>query len=105
MKIISIDDGRTTRDVRIMVVDYPSRTVPIVSPVVPAPAETDEWRHSKAESKVDSRTTDEETRIRVPPRERIQRSPVYQPWIVLRDIHHVWCCRLNDDRLRLCPEL
>ena len=47
MKPISIDDGRTMRDVRVVVVDDPSAAVPIESPSVPTPAETAKWSDPK----------------------------------------------------------
>ena len=47
MKPISIDDGRTMREVRVVVVDDPSAAVPIESPSVPTPAETAKWSDPK----------------------------------------------------------
>ena len=69
MKTISIDDGRTMRDVRVVVVDDPAAVMPIVSPSVPTPSETAKWSDPKRQSKTDSRTSQEKPRVRIPTRE------------------------------------
>src|SRR6266850_2749293 len=101
MKTISIDDGRTMRDVRVVVVDDPPAVVPIVPPSVPTPAEMAKWCDPKRESKTDSWSSPEKPRVRIPTREHRQRSPIYNPGIILRDVNHVGRCGLNDNRLSL----
>ena len=59
MKVIAIDDRPAMRDVCVVVVDHPSATVPIVAPIVPAPAEAGIQSNAKTKSKTDPRTSKE----------------------------------------------
>src|ERR1700758_1243873 len=101
VKIISINDGRAVRDVRVVVVDDPPVVVPIVSPVVPTPAEPAEGGHCEPKFKIDSRTGQKESRIRIPTRKHRHGSAVHHPWIVLRDVHDLGRRRFDDNRLSL----
>ena len=55
MKIIAIDDSPAMRDVRVVVVDDSPVVVPIVSPVVPTPAEAAKQPNAESQSETDSR--------------------------------------------------
>ena len=58
LKMISIDDGRAVRDIRVVVVDDSSSAMPIEVPPMPAPAETSKDSDWEAESKTDSWSSD-----------------------------------------------
>jgi hypothetical protein len=101
VKVISIDDGRAVRDVRVVVVDDSSLVVPIVSPMVPTPGEPAEGRHCEPKFKTDSRTGQKESRIRIPTREHRHGTAIHRPWIILRDVNDLTRCGLDDNRLSL----
>src|SRR6201998_825325 len=101
VKIISIDDGRAVRDVRVVVVDDSPVVVPIVSPVVPTPAEAAEGRHCEPKFKIYSRTGQKKSRIRIPTRKHRHGSAVPHPWIVLMDVHALARCMVDDNGLSL----
>jgi len=96
-KTTTIDDAPAMRDVRVVVVDAPA-AAPIVSPTIPSPAKPSEESNTETQSPIDSRTIPKKSRIRIPTGENSQRIAIHEPGIVLRYVHHVGRCRLNDDR-------
>src|SRR5271156_1566600 len=101
IEAVPIHDRPAVRDVSVVVVVHSATVVPIVSPVVPAPAEAAKKSNPKAEPKSDSGAVQEKSGIRIPTGEHGQRIPVHQPRIVFGYINHVCRCRFNDDRLSL----
>src|SRR5260370_38000750 len=81
-KIIAIDDGPAIRNVGVVVVYHSPCVVPIVSPVVPAPAEAAKVADSKAKPKTYSWAIQEKSRIRIPTGEDRHGRPINQPGIV-----------------------
>ena len=102
MKTIAVDDRPAVRDVRVVVVDDSAVVVPIVSPVVPTPAEAGKHSNSEAQSKSDSRAVQEKPRVRIPAGEDSEWIAICEPGIVLRYVNHVGSYRLNNDRFSLC---
>src|SRR5580692_4942434 len=96
-KTTTIDDTPAMRDVRPVVVDAPA-AAPIVSPTIPSPAKFVEESNTETQTPIDSRTIPKKSRIRIPIGKNSQRIAIHQPGIVLRHVHHVGRCRLNDDR-------
>src|SRR6267154_3489578 len=104
-KVVAIDDGPAIRNVGVVVVDNPTFVVPIVSPMVPAPAEAAKVADSKAQPKTYPWTIQEKSRIRIPTGEDRQRRAVDQPGIVLRHVNQVCLGRLNHDGFPLVTYL
>src|SRR5437879_2842114 len=105
MKTVAIDDGPAMRDVGVVVVDDSPVVMPIISPVVPTPAEAAKESDPKAQSKSDSWAVQEKSWIRIPTGENGEGVPIHQPGIVLRYVNHVGRCGLNDDRFSLSTYL
>ena len=96
IEIVAINEGGTVRDVGVVFVDDPA-IAPIVSPVVPAPAESAEVADAKAVAKKDPRSAEIESGKWIPAGIDHEGRSVYDPRIVFRYVNDFRIDRLNDD--------
>src|ERR1700676_5331858 len=101
---VMVDEDSTVGDISVVVVDD-SVVMPVISPVVPAPAESTIEADSKAEAKCNSRTAKVESGIRIPSRPDPDRSSIHEPGIILRHVDNLRVCRLDHDGLPLLAHL
>ena len=84
-----------------VVVENDSVAVPIVSPVVPAPAEAAEEADAIAEAKRNSRSGKIQPWIPIPTRPDPDRLSIHEPGIIFRHVNNLRIGRLDHDRLSL----
>ena len=90
----------TLGDVRVIAV-YQAVSMPIRSPVVPAPAEAAEESDTDSDAEPDPRPIEVEARNADPPRIEREGITVDQPRIVFRHINHLRIRRFNVNRISL----
>src|SRR6267154_1840900 len=82
--------------VPIVIMNYDS-VMPIGTPVVPAPTITSVVANAEADSERRVRAAIPYSRIRIPPRPRLNAISVNQPWIIFGDVDDFGASRLDDD--------
>jgi hypothetical protein len=87
IEAVAIDEYSAVGYVGVVVV-HNSVVMPVISPVVPAPAISPEEADSKAESKRNPRTAKVKSRIRIPARPDPDRRSISEPWVILRHVNH-----------------
>src|SRR6266436_3188427 len=97
-EVVVIDESGTVRDVPVMVVRH-IVSVPIGSPVMPAPAEAAEYTDSNTQAERNSRAIDIEAGNSIPPRVVPEGRPIDIPRIVFRYVNNFRIRRRNRDRL------
>src|SRR6266851_7198274 len=86
IEVTTIDEHSVVGFV-VVVVETNVMVMPVVAPVVPAPAKTTKETDSKAEAKRNSRTGKVKSRIRIPSRPDPDRLSIYEPRIILRNVN------------------
>src|SRR6266849_10561856 len=99
-KAVVIAELSAMGEVRVIAVNQ-ATPVPIRSPVVPPPAEAAEETDTNSNTEPDPRPVEEEARNPNPTWVELERTTVDDPRIVLRHIHDLRICRINDDRISL----
>ena len=96
VEVAAIDDRSAVRDIRVVVVDYPS-AVPVVSPVMPAPSKSPEEADSKSNPERDCRPSKKDPRYGIPAWICNDRVAVHEPRIVRGDVNHFRIRGFDDD--------
>src|SRR5882762_4098801 len=97
-EVVVIDESRTVRDVPVMVVHH-IVSVPIGSPVMPAPADAAEYTDSNTQAEHNPRAIDIETGNPIPPGVVLEGRPIDIPRIVFGHVNNFRIRRRNRDRL------
>jgi hypothetical protein len=100
VEIVAIDDRSAVRDVGVVVVDH-AMTMPVASPVMPAPSESSEEADSEADSKSNPCSGKEDPRHGIPAWVCDDRLAIDEPGIIGRHIDHLRIGRLYDDCVAL----
>ena len=101
---IVIDENSAVGDVGVVVVNN-SVAVPIVSPVVPAPAKAAEEADSKTEAKPNPRTGKVEPWIRIPTRPDPDGLSIHEPRVIFRNVNNLRVGGLDHNCLPLLAHL
>src|ERR1700680_1693076 len=104
IEVVAIDENSAVRYVGVMVVNN-SVVVPIVSPVVPAPAKPTEEADCKAEAKRNPRTGKVKSRIRIPTRPDPDGLSIHEPWVILGNVNHLRLGWFDHDGFPLLAHL
>jgi len=96
VEVVAIDDSSAVRNVGVVVVDHPM-TMPIASPVMPAPAKSTKEADAEADSKSNTRSRQKDPRHGIPAWICDDRLTVDEPRIVRGHVDHFGIGRLNDD--------
>ena len=86
IKGVVISEDSTVGYVSVVVVDD-SVVMPIISPVVPAPAEAAEEADSEAEAKRNTRSGKVQSWIPIPVRPRPDRISIHEPGVIFRHVN------------------
>ena len=100
VEVMAIDDRSAVRDIRVVVVDYPS-AVPVVSPVMPAPPKSSEEADAKSKAERDCGAGKKDSGNRNPAGVGNNRCSVHEPRIIGRYVDHIRVGRFDDDRVAL----
>lgn len=104
VEVVAIHNRAAVGDVSVMV-EHRAAIVPVISPVIPAPAKSSEETDPKSSAEVESWATIKDSGHGIPTRVGQNGVSVYDPWIVSRHVHNVRIRRLNDDRVSLSRHL
>src|SRR6266849_10314823 len=94
---VVISKDSAVGDVGVVVVDD-TVAMPIISPVVPAPAKAAEEADSKAEAKRNSRSGKIQSWIPIPAWPDPDRLSIHKPGIIFRHVNNLRISRLDHDR-------
>src|SRR5882672_3903463 len=100
VEVVVIHDRAAVGDIS-AVIEHRVMAVPVVSPVIPAPAKPAEEADSKSSTEVESWAAKKDSGHRIPTWVRHNRIPIHEPRIVGWHVNNVRVCRLNDDRVSL----
>src|ERR1700680_858415 len=84
-----------------VVVEHDSVAMPVVSPVVPAPAIAAKEADAKAQAKRNSRPSKVQPWIPIPAWPDPDWLSIYEPGVIFRDVNNLSIGRLDHDRLSL----
>jgi hypothetical protein len=100
IEIVAIDDRSAVGEIRVVVVDHPM-TMPVPSPVIPAPSKSAKEADSKPSTEEKSRAVIKDSGHWVPTRVGEDRISIHEPRIIGRDVDQVGVRRLDDNRVVL----
>src|SRR5207245_7292919 len=96
--VVAVDKDSAVGDVGV-VVKNDSVVMPVISPVMPAPAEPAKESHSKAKAERDSRSCKEQHRIRILPRPDADGLSIDETGIILRHVNKLRVRKLDHKGL------
>src|SRR5882757_1786137 len=88
VEVVAIDDRAAVGDVSVMV-EHRAAIVPVISPVIPAPAKSTEETDSKSSAEVESWAAIKDSRHGIPTGVGQNRVCVRDPWIVGWHVNNV----------------
>src|ERR1700731_3718605 len=91
--------------ITMMVEHHSMTTMPVVSPVSPAPAKSAKEADSKAEPKCNSRYPNVESRIRIPSWPDSNGRSIHEPRVIFRHVNDIRIGRFDHDGLTLLAHL
>ena len=100
IKGVAIGEDSAVGNVAV-VVEGDAVVMPVISPVVPAPAKAAEEANTKAETKRNSRSGKVQPWIPIPARPNSEGLSIHEPGIVFRHVNDLRISRLDYDRLPL----
>src|SRR6266576_598786 len=89
----------------VVVVEHDTVVMPVVSPVVPSPAEPAKEADSKAEAQRDPRTGKEQARIRIPAWPHPDGFSIHEPGVIFRHVNNLRVSRFDHNRFVLVGDL
>jgi hypothetical protein len=104
IEVVAIDENSAVGNVGI-VVKNDAVAMPVVSPVVPAPAESAKEADPKPEAKLNSRTGEKQPWIRIPARPDPDELSIHQPWVIFRHVNNLRVGWLDHNGLPLLAHL
>src|SRR5580692_12460554 len=100
IEVVAIDENPAMRYVGVVVVND-AVVMPIVAPVVPAPAKPAKEADSKAEAECNSRTCKEQSWVRIPARPHPDWFSIDQPGVIFAHVNNLRVGWLDHDCLPL----
>src|SRR5713101_2706857 len=104
VKGVVISKDSAVGDIGVVVVDD-TVAMPIISPVVPAPAKAAKEADSKAETKRNTRSGKVQSRIPIPAWPDADRLSIREPGIIFRHVHDLRIGRLDHNGLPLLSDV
>ena len=104
IEVVAIDENSAVGYVAV-VVEKNAVMMPIITPVVPAPAIPSKEADSKAETKRNSRTGKKQSWIRIPPRPDPDGLSIHEPWVIFRYVNNLRVGRFDHNGLPLLAHL
>src|SRR6266851_1675842 len=103
IEVIAIDEYSAVGFV-VAVVETNVMVMPVLAPVVPAPAKSTKEADSKAQAEHNSWTAKVKPRIRIPSRPDPDRLSIHKPWVIFRHVNNLRIGRFDHNGFSLLAD-